>query len=523
MSSKILKISMIAATVAASFNAGAAIYNVYAYDPVDSNSETWGSAIQQSNVDCWGADDCAVTHDADHKIAFEEQRFQQGFEYRLEAPFLIENGFEYLEDDRDGFDSYCRRYLDYADSLCDTWASRQYSQGYAREEGGDIENSSAYVETNKVGSSTNNVVINNFNDSGEVVGSYQESLSERTRGFESSTDNAFAGGDRSQAFAQQGNLTVGSVSTKSTRYGTDYTSKATVWDGNTQHTIGWSGASETSRSMPQGSARDLANINGTDYAVGYNSDSDELPVAAVFNLSDLNSITTTLVYPGGKSDYEDNFLNSLLTSVNDQGVAIGTAKYRTGNDGSINDRLFYVGDVTNNPSASWVSGGVFFTSANAKAGAINNHDEVVGQVDREKHQETNNGKPRAKAAFIASLSGSSKAPIGGSSRYLDDLTYGSNGLASNNDYRVIDATDINDASVISGTAYYCAGGFDSAAIDASCSAGAKLVAVKLVPINGTDESNISARPQETSKVERNGAGFGIIALTLLGFIGFRRK
>jgi hypothetical protein len=512
---------MVAATGAASFSASAALYNVYMYGPVDSSSQTFGSAIQQSTASCW-TNDCS-SHETDNKIAYEEQRFPQGFDYRLEAPFLIENGFEYLEDGYRGFDDYCNRYLDYADSLCDKWANRQYSQGYGKEVSGDYENSSAYVETIKVASSTNNIVINSFIDSSDnVIGSFQVDENERTRGFSVDTSSTFDGGDRSQAFAQLGGLTVGSVSTKSSKYSKDYTSKAAVWDGATLHSVSWNSAAESSRSMPQGSARDIANVGGVNYAVGYNADSDELPVAAVFNLANLSDIKSTLLYPTGKSDYEDSFLNSKLTSVNNNGIAIGTAKYRTGNDGSINDRLLYVSDVTN-PQTSWVSGGVFFTSANAKAGAINNNDELVGQVDFDRFQETNGGKPRGKKAFIASLSANSVAPIGSSSRYLDDLTYGSNAQTSNNDYRIIDASDINDAGVIAGTAYHCTGGFDSSAIDANCSAGASLVAVKLVPINGATSSDIVARPQETTKVERQGAGFGILSLTLLGLLGFRRK
>ncbi len=520
MSSKIFKISMIAATVAASFSASAAIYNVHMYGPVDSSSQTFGSAIQDSSEDCWGTVDCSTTHTSNHQIGYEEQRFLQGFEYRNEAPFLFEYGYEFLEDGRDGFEDYCNRYLDYSDSLCEKWAYRQYNSGYAKELSGDFQNLTAYKEGIQETISSNSIVINSFSDADELIGSYQVDSSERTRGFAGIT--AFtANGIRTQAFAKLGTLTVGSVSTKSTNGHEDYTSKAAIWDGTTFKEVKWFGAEESSRSMPQGSARDIANVNGTaNYAVGYNANSDEIPVAAVFDISNLTTdIPTKFV---SKYTDDDKYLNSLLTSVNDKGVAIGTAKYREANDGAYSNSLFYVPDVTaSSLSSKSFSGDIFFKSANGKAGAINNNSEVVGAIDYERHRESNGGKPRAQRAFIAPLSSAdAKAPLGNKAWYLDDLT---NGIAANNQFRIIDATDINDAGVIAGTAYYCDGGYDSSAINASCSSGASLVAVKLVPISGATTSYISARPVDKNKVERQGGSIGVWALTILALFGFRRK
>lgn len=525
MSSKIFKISMIAATVAASFSASAAIYNVHMYGPVDSSSQTFGSAIQDSSEDCWGTVDCSTTHTSNHQIGYEEQRFLQGFEYRNEAPFLIENGYDYLDEGRDGFEDYCNRYLDYSDTLCEKWAYRQYNSGYAKELSGDFQNLTAYKEGNQETISSNSIVINSFSDTDELVGSYQVDSSERTRGFAGSTTFT-ANGVRTQAFAKLGALTVGSVSTKSTNGHQDYTSKAAIWDGSTIKEIKWSGAEESNRRMPQGSARDVANINATaNYAVGYNANSDEIPVAAVFNLSDLtNDIPTKFV---SKYTDDDKYLNSLLTSVNDKGIAIGTAKYREANDGAYSNSLFYVPDVTaSSLSSKSFSGDIFFKSANGKAGAINNNNEVVGAIDYERHRESNGGKPRAQRAFIAPIENAPSAiteRLKNRAWYLDDLTNGSNATEPNNSFRIIDATDINDAGVIAGTAYYCDGGYDSSAINASCSSGASLVAVKLVPISGATTSDISARPVDKNKVERQGGSIGVWALTILALFGFRRK
>ncbi len=521
MSSKIFKFSVVAATVAASFSASAALYNVHMYEPVDSSSQTFGSGIQPSTEDCWVGTDCSVTHATNHKIAYEEQRFLQGFEYRDESPFLMEYGYDFLDEGRSGFEDYCNKYLGYSNTLCESWASRQYTYGYAKEVAGDYQNSVAYVETIQEIISSNNTVINAFNEAGDVVGSYQVDSKERTRGF-TGTTTFTADGDRTQAFAQLGTLTVGSVSKQSTNHTNDYTSKAAVWDGTTLHQISWvSGAKEDSRSMPQGSARDIADVNGTVYAVGYNASSNETPVAAVWTI-DPNNVTTEAIDGKliGVYNDEEKYLNSVLTSVNDSGIAIGTAKYKVPNGNAYSNSLFYVPNVAS-PSSKSFAGDIFFSSANGKAGAINNHNVVVGQIDYERHSESNGGKPRAKRAFVAPIEDSPNASIfNNRGWYLDDLT---NGIAANNAYRIVDAQDINDAGVIAGTAYYCAGGFDNSDIDASCASGASKVAVKLVPVNGASASYISERPRKKESIERQGASFGLWALTLLGLIGFRRK
>jgi len=77
--------------------------------------------------------------------------------------------------------------------------------------------------------------------------------------------------------------------------------------------------------------------------------------------------------------------------------------------------------------------------------------------------------------------------------------------------------------VIAATAYYCAGGFDSTAIDAKCTAGASLAGVKLVPISGRTANDITPRPVTQTTVERQGGSLGILLLTVLGLLGFRRK
>lgn len=526
MSSKIFKLSSITLAVAASFGSHAAIYNVYDYQPVvNGNAKTYGVAIEPGSTDCWG-NACTQTTS---QIAYEEKLYYEGFNYRDEAPFRYEFGYDLLEEGYDGFTSYCGSYLGYNSTLCDDWATDQYTNGYARESS-TVNNSMAYIESgsSQVQSAENNVIVNSFaSGTGDSIGTYYGgSLKNRTVAY-SDTSLDSTGYDQSKVWAKSGSLYVGSVSKQSTNNTNDYYSYGAVWNGSTLKRINWvSDVGEDGRSMPQGSARDLADVSGTTYAVGYNSDSDEKPVAAVFNLTDLDSISTSFV---SRFQNESNYLNSILTSINTNGIAIGEVKYATPLNGAYANSLFYITDPANpNSSYSEFSGSIFFSGANGKAGAINNNDEAVGAIDNQTHQESGGGKPRSQRAFIAPLSSNAKAPLNNRAWYLDDLTNDGISSSTNNQFRIIDATDINDSGVISGTALYCSGGYETTAIDSKCNGGLagseKIVAVKLVPINGATASDIQARPvTQEDKVDRQGGSLGFLALTLLGFLGFRRK
>lgn len=163
-------------------------------------------------------------------------------------------------------------------------------------------------------------------------------------------------------------------------------------------------------------------------------------------------------------------------------------------------------------------------------GGINKYNEIVGQLDAEDTREID-GKPRRKRGFILPYEAngsveSRRSIFDNKAWYLDDLTNGSNAPVENNQYRIIDATDINDAGVISATAIKCDGGYDTTAHNSYCGEGSKeetVVAVKLIPIADADASNINARPVEKASAERSGAGLGWLSLTLLVLFGFRRK
>ncbi|MEH0690369.1 DUF3466 family protein [Vibrio cholerae] len=541
MSSKIFKISMIAATVSAAFSANAALYQVFHY--ADGNSaKSFGVAIQPSDLNCW-ENDCIGDHDVKHQIAYEGKDYNEGFEYRHESPFLTRLGFDYIDSGDDiwsNFRNYCYNYLRYADTLCENWATNQYTYGYLNEESGDLKGTQSFVMSNTVTpvhDALGNVVVNSLSSNSEAIGNYQTMTRRNTAFF--GEDELFTDGDRSRAWASLEDTgtryIVGSVSNKVSYNSTDYTSNPVVWEIDTTtsditlKTISWaSGAGSNDRIQPQGAARDIALIEGSIYAVGYNSDSDEYLRAAVFSRDSISGEWSSQFISGFDSGDRSisNYLNSVVSAVNNNGKAVGTYKLRDiVVNGSYSNGLFYVSNVRSpSPKATLFNDSVLFYGANGKAGGINNDDLVVGAVDFETHREYN-GKPRAQRAFITTLDASNSTPIK-SSYYLDDLTYTSSDPSFNNEYRILDATDINDAGVISGTAYYCAGGFSTYSIASSCENGSEIVAVKLVPLSNDTyaERDIEKRPaSEADKVDRQGASLGFFALMLLSFLGFRRK
>ncbi|WP_114764455.1 DUF3466 family protein [Vibrio rhodolitus] len=537
MRSNVFKLSAITATIAASFGAHAAVYNVYPYEPQAADAKTFGVAIQPSadGISCWSTNNCNLStdpefHEDKQKIAFEEQVYNQGFSYRDESPFRLANGYEYLNQGEPGFDDYCRDLLRYEDSACDEWAAEQYSRGYGNEGAGN--NSIAYIESylDKV-TNKDNVVVNSFTDGADTAlgNFYGGSLTDRSYGYINGSDTPI---DRelsgttyvqSKVFAKDDTYFVGSV-TKPQGSNGDYISYAALWNNSGDLVDIYAHSKETNnRWMAQGSLRDVVTFSSAKYIVGYTSDNEPRPVASVFKI---DTPTNSLSLVGQVSRFSDNsYASSILTSANKNGLAIGEVKYATGLERAYPNALFYISDLTDpNDSYNTFSGSIFFSGANGKAGAINNNNEVVGQIDYSRLAEIE-GTERDRRAFATVIVDKTKsnAPFKNGAYYLDDLTNGDNALASNNDFRIIDATDINDAGVISGTAQYCAGGYSSEAINASCSQALSLVAVKLVPIQNADSSKIQPRTVESTSISRSGGSLGWLALGLLTMLGFRRK
>ncbi|MGO2508950.1 MAG: DUF3466 family protein [Vibrio hibernica] len=322
---------------------------------------------------------------------------------------------------------------------------------------------------------------------------------------------------------------------------------------------GWSGQATTSpndsdnNAAAQGSARTatIAKISGNQY--------DTLPVLGGFNTSrdkDNFLMEAAIFYPTkltgfsiGENAWKSVFINgarvkdgsdyiysnSLVKAMNRNLIAIGETKRsdRYPDSGAANNRLFYTdaatGSASKSPNAVYLSGGIFFSGAGGEANDINNFNEVVGSIDAEKDRETD-GKQRRRRGFIDPLDLTGTNPdrlaiFQGKSWWLDNLTNGDNADPKNNQFRIINATGINDDGVISATAIKCEGGYDNTTHNSYCGDGnskEKVVAVKLVPIAGTTSADITARSGDNPKVERAGS-LGVWVLGLLGFIGFRRK
>ncbi|WP_133154427.1 DUF3466 family protein, partial [Vibrio splendidus] len=239
-------------------------------------------------------------------------------------------------------------------------------------------------------------------------------------------------------------------------------------------------------------------------------------------------------------DYK--YTNSVATDINDNLVAIGNAKRRIIEGGTLSTKMFVV-DNAASPTANFLTSGIFFSDAGGEAKSINNFNEIVGQVDSESIREID-GRERRHRGFIYPYEAKTNATSSiderrvdifkGQAWWLDDLTNDGNASGINNRYRIIDASDINDAGVISATAIRCtvngsARPYDTTAHNSYCnnaessSTTEEIVAVKLIPKQGSDASNIQARGTDEHKVDREGASLSWLGLTVLGLLGFRRK
>ncbi|MDG3085894.1 DUF3466 family protein [Vibrio hannami] len=289
--------------------------------------------------------------------------------------------------------------------------------------------------------------------------------------------------------------------------------------------------------------------------VGYNSTYDDdyysfRMQAAVFRPS--NTTSFTVEDEAWETVFIDNvdiegssyiYSNSMATDINENMLVIGHAK-RDGDypSNGVTDKRMFIADASDDtPSAVFFenqSEDIFFSSAAGNANAINNYNEIVGQVDAENNDEVD-GKQRDHRGFIYpyddyGTDDTRRARFSNQAWWLDDLTNGGDYSSANNHFRIIDAGDINDAGVISATAIQCYADesatssmeYDSTEHFAYCNEGSgdeRIVAVVLVPIQGATSDDISEREDDTSTVSRSGAGLGWYMLISLFSIGFIRR
>ncbi|EGQ8670378.1 DUF3466 family protein [Vibrio cholerae] len=551
------------AVLLATQTANAALYQVMEVTPSTGQSygSAWGVAIQPST----GADSCfnnstVGSVNCQNFALAGETRIEKastgkavdGLSYRDEVAFGIDNAFVYVQE-RNDFERYCYSELLY--STCNTWADPHWNRWQAEINSTQVANSIAFIGTGTTGApidESQNVIVNSLTSNATPIG-----INVKTGDVTTYRRNANAIQARStvapnitdalytRAWKTDGVYTVGSISRSSNNNeGAYFYSKPAIWKNSNGETVelSWPTGTEPNRNnrLAQGSMRDVVENGGKLYAVGYSSyDTDNHYMqASVFELDNTSNFSnaaswTTKAVSGAESRIGGDYIhsNSVVTDVNKNLVALGSAK-RAGSrpeNGAAGNRLFVIEDISaSTPTANFLTGGIFFTGAGGKAGAINSYNEIVGQVDANDTRE-NDGKPRRKRGFIYPYSANGSDPsrmaiFANKAWLLDDLTNDNTATGNNNQFRIIDATDINDAGVISATALKCSGGYDTTAHNSLCSNREEtVVAVKLVPIVNATSANIQQRSTEEQASERKGGSFGLGLLMVLGVLGFRRK
>ncbi|EGR1044012.1 TPA: DUF3466 family protein [Vibrio cholerae] len=551
------------AVLLATQTANAALYQVMEVTPSTGQSygSAWGVAIQPSTGtdSCFNNSTVGSVNCQNFALAGETRiekastgKAVDGLSYRDEVAFGIDNAFVYVQE-RNDFERYCYSELLY--STCNTWADPHWNRWQAEINSTQVANSIAFIGTGTTGApidESQNVIVNSLTSNATPIG-----INVKTGDVTTYRRNANAIQARStvapnitdalytRAWKTDGVYTVGSISRSSNNNeGAYFYSKPAIWKNSNGETVelSWPTGTEPNRNnrLAQGSMRDVVENGGKLYAVGYSSyDTDNHYMqASVFELDNTSNFSNaaswkTKAVSGAESRIGGDYIhsNSVVTDVNKNLVALGSAK-RAGSrpeNGAAANRLFVIEDVSaSTPTANFLTGGIFFTGAGGKAGAINSYNEIVGQVDADETRE-NDGKPRRKRGFIYPYSANGSDPsrmaiFANKAWLLDDLTNDNTATGNNNQFRVIDATDINDAGVISATALKCSGGYDTTAHNSLCSNREEtVVAVKLVPIVNATSANIQQRSTEEQASERKGGSFGLGLLMVLGVLGFRRK
>ncbi|EJL6999953.1 DUF3466 family protein [Vibrio cholerae] len=550
------------AVLLATQTANAALYQVMEVTPSTGQSygSAWGVAIQPSTGtdSCFNNSTVGSVNCQNFALAGETRiekastgKAVDGLSYRDEVAFGIDNAFVYVQE-RNDFERYCYSELLY--STCNTWADPHWNRWQAEINSTQVANSIAFIGTGTTGApidESQNVIVNSLTSNATPIG-----INVKTGDVTTYRRNANAIQARStvapnitdalytRAWKTDGVYTVGSISRSNNNEGAYFYSKPAIWKNSNGETVelSWPTGTEPNRNnrLAQGSMRDVVENGGKLYVVGYSSyDTDNHYMqASVFELDNTSNFSNaaswkTKAVSGAESRIGGDYIhsNSVVTDVNKNLVALGSAK-RAGSrpeNGAAGNRLFVIEDVSaSTPTANFLTGGIFFTGAGGKAGAINSYNEIVGQVDANDTRE-NDGKPRRKRGFIYPYSANGSDPsrmaiFANKAWLLDDLTNDNAATGNNNQFRVIDATDINDAGVISATALKCSGGYDTTAHNSLCSNREEtVVAVKLIPISDPSVAKIQQRSTEEQASERKGGSFGLGLLMVLGVLGFRRK
>ncbi|MEZ9986986.1 DUF3466 family protein, partial [Vibrio sp. 10N.261.49.A3] len=562
------KLTTVAALVFAATNANAALYKVVEVTPsITGASEIFGVAIQPGKavnanavlpalpddelpLGCFdfNATNCA---DSTFKLAGETRDTLEAVSYREEVPFAMDAPFQYIQE-RDDFYNYCYRELKY--STCESWADNRWYDTWNKERNDfTYVNAKAFVEGGDT-FDTRNTVINSLDEDAKPLGVKSEGTIRNNALF--TTPAGPTGTSETRAWkaitASNGIVyNVGSVSTEQTITETStpdkvFSSKAAMWDGTVTTELDWGEnvSAKANDYFSQGSMRGITEVNNRFYGVGYNtvngnSDfrdmnanifiSNEIDFTNAVDLSTVtweNKFISGAEVNSGSNNDDARYSNSVATDINDNLFAVGYSK-RNGyvpESGSAGNKIFVVENATE-PKADFLTGGIFFSGSSGEAKAVNNFNEFVGQIDAETTREVD-GSERRHRGFIypydlpSSIDSRRVDIFGGKAWWLDDLTNDGDASSYNNQFRIIDATDINDAGVISATAIKCTVDgkdkpYDTTSHNSYCGGASsnaveKVVAVKLIPIKGarydtgSDIDSVVTRSTDTEKVDRQG-------------------
>lgn len=192
--------------------------------------------------------------------------------------------------------------------------------------------------------------------------------------------------------------------------------------------------------------------------------------------------------------------------INDKGYAVGHAT--TISNGSYRKKFYYVDTNAENPEMILPKG--YFSGSASTARAINEHGFVVGEGEVETHND-NTTNPRRTHGFLYDINN-------------DTFTDLNDFLPCESEYTVIEARDINENNEISATAIVKVHRRDSKGELMYDTDGEALLedvvrAVKMAPIAG----EIDDCSKVDEKVERKGAGFGLLSIALLSLVSITRR
>lgn len=248
------------------------------------------------------------------------------------------------------------------------------------------------------------------------------------------------------------------------------------------------------------------NIHGVavGYSTGWVDENETEP-----SVNESTSTYAVVFKDGTVTDFTEDhgkYFDSRAYDINDAGIAVGHAT--TISNGSYRTKFYYVDTNAESPEMILPQG--YFTGSASTARAINEHGFVVGEGEVETHNDSATN-PRRTNGFLFDIN-------------TDTFTNLNDFLPCLSEYTIIEARDINENNEISATAIVKVHRRDSKGELMYDSSGDALLedvvrAIKMAPVAG----EIEDCSEVEEKIERQGAGFGLFAITSLFLVGFTRR